>query len=222
MALDFSRIDAVLFDVDGTLRNTDDEAIARVETILGPVMGRGREAGWARPLVTAAERPVQGLLGLADRVDLDGVLNRLLDWLAPRGRTCLVAGAADALQSLSGTVGIGVVSAGPERQVRRFLDEHDLHPFVDVVVTGQTYRRTKPHADPLLGALRTLGVAPGRAVMVGDTTVDIKAGRAAGTQTLGVLTGFGRHTDLLRCRPTQVDRTLSPLVDGIVAHAAVA
>ena len=38
-----------------------------------------------------------------------------------------------------------------------------------------------------------MGVAPGNVLMVGDTTVDIRAGKAAGAQTVGVLCGFGQE-----------------------------
>ena len=220
MAIDFSRIGAVLFDVDGTLRDTDDELVHIAEGVLRRVTGPDRAVRWGRPAVLAVERPVQTLLRIADYVDLDGPLNRLIDALSPRGVTRTCPGVREALSALHGRVGIGIVSAGPQRQVERFLDQHELRGLVDVVVTGQTYRRTKPHPEPLLGALRTLGVPAPHAVMVGDTMVDIKAGNAAGTQTFGVLSGFGTRRDLLRHGPGQIASTLDPLVSGIVGTCA--
>jgi phosphoglycolate phosphatase len=43
-----------------------------------------------------------------------------------------------------------------------------------------------------------MGVPPDSCLMIGDTIVDIRAGRAAGAQTAGVLCGFGEHEELLR------------------------
>jgi phosphoglycolate phosphatase len=43
-----------------------------------------------------------------------------------------------------------------------------------------------------------MGVDPQACLMVGDTTVDIRAGRAAGAQTIGVLCGFGTQRELER------------------------
>jgi len=43
-----------------------------------------------------------------------------------------------------------------------------------------------------------MGVPPENCLMVGDTTVDIRAGRAAGAQTVGVLCGFGYREELER------------------------
>jgi phosphoglycolate phosphatase len=50
----------------------------------------------------------------------------------------------------------------------------------------------------VLWAAEQLDVAPSECLMIGDTTVDIRAGRAAGAQTIGVLSGFGDHKELSR------------------------
>jgi phosphoglycolate phosphatase-like HAD superfamily hydrolase len=43
-----------------------------------------------------------------------------------------------------------------------------------------------------------MGVFPAQCLMIGDTTVDIRAGKAAGAQTVGVLCGFGEEAELRR------------------------
>lgn len=198
MAFDPSRVRAVLFDVDGTIRDTDDEVVHKVSGLLRPVVGDDRAPRVSRALVMALESPVQVALALADRVHLDGPINHAIDYLAPHGPTEMVPGAAETIGALVGRYRMGIVSAGPRRAVQRFVAEHDLGDVMEVVITGQSYRRTKPHPEPVIGAARALGVDPAEAVMVGDTTVDIKSGRAAGAQTVGVLTGFGRRRDLER------------------------
>ncbi len=220
MALDFSGIDAVLFDIDGTLRDTDNELVDDVEKVLTRVVGADRSRRWSRGIVLAFEAPVQRLLGLADRAHVDGPINHLIDLATPRGPTRVIPEAQAVVRALHGHIPMGVVSAGPQRQVLRFLTEHDLFDAMDVVVTSQTYRRTKPSAEPVLGALRTMGVPPERAIMVGDTTVDVKAGRAAGTQTMGVLTGFGREKDLAHAGPDLIASSMTPLLDGLRGRIA--
>lgn len=217
MSLDYTRVRAALFDIDGTLRDTDDELVRTAERVLRRVAGADRASRWARPVVVAVEHRAQAVLGVADRLHIDGPINRLIDFLAPHGPTSIIADARETLAVLHGAVRIGVVSAGPTRQVERFLDQHALRPYIDVVVTSQTHRRMKPHPQPVLGALSALGVAPENAVMVGDTTVDVKAGQAAGTQTYGVLTGFGRRRDLQRHGADEIADSFAPLVAGILA-----
>ena len=71
-------------------------------------------------------------------------------------------------------------------------------PYFKVVVTGQTCRHTKPYPDPILWAASQIGVSTGACLMVGDTVVDIQSGKKAGTQTVGVLCGFGERQELER------------------------
>lgn len=204
MAIDPTRVKAVLFDVDGTLRDTDDEVVTKVAGLLEHLVGAPRASRLARAVVMGVEGPTQLVLGLADRLSLDGPLNRLIDYAAPHGATHLVPGVGETIAALAGRLPMGIVSAGPARAVQRFLDEHGLRGAMGVVATGQTYARTKPHPMPVIAAARALGVTPQEALMVGDTTVDIKAGRRAGAQTLGVLTGFGRRADLERERADEI------------------
>lgn len=220
MPIDYHRVDAVLFDVDGTLRDTDDELVHRLQRVLRWGVGRKRAVSWARPVVVSLEQRLQAILGLADRCRVDGPINRLIDLLAPRSRTSIVPAVAEVLRTLEGRVVMGVVSTGPQRQVERFLEQHDLRHHFSVIVTSQTYSRTKPHPAPVLGALRSMGIDPHAALMVGDTTVDIKAGKAAGTQTYGVLTGFGRRRDLVRQGADQIESSLVPLAEGIIERSA--
>ena len=58
--------------------------------------------------------------------------------------------------------------------------------IVDLVVTGEMVSRGKPEPDTLNLALETLGVAPGRAVTIGDTVFDVTAGKKAGVTVIGV------------------------------------
>lgn len=64
----------------------------------------------------------------------------------------------------------------------------------------------KPTPDPLLAFCRTVEVAPDRAAMVGDSTHDLIAGRAAGMVTIGVLTGLAQAEEL------------APYADHIMPH----
>lgn len=68
--------------------------------------------------------------------------------------------------------------------------------FCDTVVTRETPGRVKPHPDHLLAALDRLGTVPESAAVVGDHPMDIRSGKAAGVFTVGVLTGYGTAESL--------------------------
>lgn len=60
------------------------------------------------------------------------------------------------------------------------LDKTGLAPFFDLVVSGDTCARKKPHPEMLLHACEHFGVVPAAALMVGDSSNDVEAARAAG------------------------------------------
>ena len=99
---------------------------------------------------------------------------------------------------LSGTYALGVVSARDERSSMAFINQFELGQYFGVVVTSQTCRYTKPFPHPLIFAADQLGIQPQNCLMVGDTTVDMKAAKLAGMQAVGVLCGFGREKELRR------------------------
>jgi beta-phosphoglucomutase-like phosphatase (HAD superfamily) len=84
-------------------------------------------------------------------------------------------------------------SARDERSTRHFLDHYGLSPFFSGTVTTLTARHTKPYPDPIFFAAERMGVPPGARLMIGDTTVDSRAGVAADAHTVGVLCGFGEE-----------------------------
>jgi phosphoglycolate phosphatase-like HAD superfamily hydrolase len=70
----------------------------------------------------------------------------------------------------------------------------------------------KPAPDAVIAALAALRCAPQQALMVGDTTADILAGKAAGLKTCAVTYGFGSPEELQHCQPDYVIDTFSDLV----------
>jgi phosphoglycolate phosphatase-like HAD superfamily hydrolase len=91
-----------------------------------------------------------------------------------------------------------VVTVRGARPTHAFLEQFGLEPLFRVVATAQTTPHTKPYADPILWAARELGMPVEACLMVGDTTVDILAGKRAGAQTVAVLCGFGQRAELER------------------------
>jgi N-acetyl-D-muramate 6-phosphate phosphatase len=207
--IDVSRVRAVLFDVDGTLSDTDDHMVDQVSRFLEPVswLFKNRDPqSFARWLVLAMETPANFLYGLADKVGLDGPLSRIYDLISRRSRTFktkhnrfwIIPGIKEMLTALNKTYPMGVVSARDALTTRHFLENFDLLGFFKVIVTSQTCKHTKPYPDPVLYAAEELGVAAKNCLIVGDTIVDVHAGKAAGAQTVAVLCGFGTQRELKR------------------------
>jgi phosphoglycolate phosphatase-like HAD superfamily hydrolase len=202
MSLDLQRIQALCFDVDGTLSDTDDVYVKRVLRYLPRSLFRDPERA-ARRFVMWVEAPGNALIGLPDIFGLDDELLRLWEWLnrhrpRPMKHFLLIPGAKDMLECLRGRYLMAVVSARDEKSTRAFLDQFELTGYFREIVTAVTARHTKPYPDPIYYAANKMGVAPENCLMIGDTTVDIRAGKAAGSQTVGVLCGFGEEAELKR------------------------
>jgi len=150
------------------------------------------------------ESPGNVAMGLADRLGLDDELIGALAWFyrMPGRSTRLlppaIPGVEKLLSALDGHFPMAVVSARDEHSTLAFLDQSGLRSHFDVIVTALSTPHSKPFPDPVLQAARELGVPVADCLMIGDSTVDIRAGRLAGTQTVGVLCGFGERKELMR------------------------
>lgn len=217
MPLNVSVIKGLCFDVDGTLSDTDDLYAQTVSRMLPARFFRNRDA-IARRFVMWAEAPGNALLGHADTLGLDDEMVAILNWLHRARRHSkrnflLVPGVDEMLKLLHGNFPLAVVSARDEAGTMRFLEHFDLAKYFDVVVTGLSARYTKPYPDPVLLAASRMKLTPQNCLMVGDTTVDIRAGRSAGAQTLGVLCGFGEEPELRKMGANEVIPVTSRLTD---------
>ena len=109
----------------------------------------------------------------------------------------MVAGVHEMIIALARHFPMCTISTGGAPRVDRFLKHYDVRECFVEVIGAQTTRRMKPHPEPLLVAAAAMGVQPQECLMIGDTTIDIRTGLAAGAQTAGVLCGFGTADELL-------------------------
>jgi phosphoglycolate phosphatase len=91
---------------------------------------------------------------------------------------------------------LGVMTNDHEAVARAHLAEVGVVNMFDFIAGADSGYGAKPAPEPLLAFCRTVDVAPERAVMVGDSTHDLAAGRAAGMLCVGVLTGPASRADL--------------------------
>lgn len=196
-AIPFDRVRAWLFDLDGTLMDTDDQSVAALARRLR-FLGAPRTA---RRLVMTVETPMNAAVTLLDMLHLDAAAFALEKRLshAERGYDFrLIGGVAPLLALLASRYKMAIVSTRGLAASEAFLAQHGLTALFPVVVTRESTRRLKPHPAPVRYAAQALDVAPEDCVMVGDTTVDVRSARRAGAWAVGVLCGFGEERELRR------------------------
>ena len=217
MPLDKSQIKALCFDVDGTLSDTDDLYVQKVSQLFPRFLFKDPDHA-ARRFVMWIEAPGNALLGLADRLHLDDEMVAVIDWLNRHRKHSdkkflLVPGVDEMLKQLHGRMPMAVVSARDEKGTMRFLEQFDLVKYFDAIVTGLSAVHTKPYPDPILLAAQKMNVSPENCLMIGDTTVDIRAGKSAGAQTLGVLCGFGEEPELKKIGADEIVEDTTKLLE---------
>lgn len=215
------KVRALCFDVDGTLSDTDDLYAQKVSRFLPRFLFKDPDHT-ARRLVMWIESPGNALLGFADTVGLDDEMVAVINWLYRHRKHSskkflLVPGVEEMLKQLHGRYPMSVVSARDERGTMTFLEQYDLVRYFDAVVTGLSAEHTKPYPDPVLLAAKKMNVPPENCLMIGDTTVDIRAGKAAGAQTVGVLCGFGEEPELRKFGADEVLEDTTKLLEILPA-----
>jgi phosphoglycolate phosphatase len=188
-------IDAVLFDLDGTLADTAPDMVRTVNAMriargLAPV-----DASRVRPFVSKGAR---GMLCAAFEITVEhpDYTSMREEFLAIYGEnlcvdTCLFPGMETLLEALEADgVAWGVVTNKFEHFARAILERLGLGRRAGVLVGGDTCARAKPFADPLLFAAATMNVHPVRSVYVGDDERDVQAARAAGMHALVAAYGY--------------------------------
>lgn len=188
-------IDAVLFDLDGTLADTAAD--------LGAVLNRLRSEAGQAPLPAATIRPhvskgVRGLLGIGFALEPgdDGYAELHQRFLAYYGDSLCVAttlfeGVLGLLASLEAEgIKWGVVTNKTSRYTLPVMAALGLGRRAACIVSGDSSPRPKPAADPLLLASTLAGALPARCLYVGDDLRDMQAARAAGMGAIAAAWGY--------------------------------
>ena len=100
-------------------------------------------------------------------------------------------GAREGLQRLRAAgLRMACVTNKPGRFARELLQDKDLLGYFEAVFGGDDFEHKKPDPQPLLGACAALGSAPARTLVVGDSSNDARAARAAGCPVVLVTYGY--------------------------------
>ncbi len=192
-----------LFDLDGTLIDSKEDISKSVNLALDRLglqrVAESRIAGFVGEGVqkliqrtlreSTGSAPKPEMVSIAIPAYLEAYGQHLLD------STRLYSGVREALEMISWAKS-AVITNKPETFSRRILEGLGIAGRFCAILGGDSTDRRKPDPDPLRRVMKTCRALPADTVMVGDSRVDIQAGKAAGTITCGVLGGFGTREEL--------------------------
>ncbi len=198
----FQNIQAVLFDLDGTLIDSAPDLGAAVDKMR---VDRGMSSlplAHYRPMAGAGAR---GMIGLAfgytpDHPGYEAMKEEFFRNYEScmTERTFAFEGVAQMIAALVAVkLPWGVVTNKSKRFAEPLTQVMPLFKTSAVLICGDTTPHAKPHPEPLLEAARRLGLDPSACIYVGDDERDIVAGHAAGMKTVAATYGYlGAQSDV--------------------------
>jgi HAD superfamily hydrolase (TIGR01509 family) len=184
-----SAVEAVVFDLDGVLVDSDHiwhevrEGLARER---GGRWTDRSEADMMGMSSTEWSQYLHEVVGLAEtpRELNDEVVRRMLERYAQE--LPLIDGAAEAVRRLRGSFRLALASSSNRELIDGVLDAGGLAGLFEVTVSSEEVARGKPAPDVFLEAARRLDVSPERCAAIEDSANGIRAAHAAGMRVIAV------------------------------------
>ncbi|MDO8489860.1 MAG: HAD-IA family hydrolase [bacterium] len=189
-------ITTFLFDIDGTVLDTREFILQATEHALATL-------GYAIPERSVMKKSVgkpfpEYYFSLTDlNADIEALIEAHRAWQLSHFEVSVIfPHALETLQTLKNNgYNIAAVTTRGRATSLQTLVNAGVFDLFDVIISGNDTPELKPSPVPLFKALEHLHETPGNAVMIGDSHLDIEAGKNAGTKTIRATYGF--HSDNL-------------------------
>ena len=209
------KVKGILFDLDGTIV---DSTQAYIEAARAGFEAVGQKPPEMRGALEIPRRLEQGL-SIDDMVSNN--VQRFLAvylktyYLVTKLKTKPVPNVQTTMAVLSKKAKLALITMRfvPKSEVLEELAEFGLAEYFKYVVTALDTQKPKPSPEAVIKTIKALDVNMCDCIIVGDSVTDVRAGKAAGAMTVGVLSGLFSNMELVREKPDLVlaDVTKLPL-----------
>ena len=211
------KVKGILFDLDGTILDTKD-AYIEAATIAFKAIGRknpSTERLLELPKRVENKQSIVDIVGENPQGFLDVFLKTFYA-IAPT-KTKPMPNIANILKRLSQKAKLSVITMRfmPKEIILLELKQHGLDRYFAEVVTALDTCKPKPSPEALIHASDAMDVQMCECVIVGDSVVDVQAGKAAGAKTVAVLTGLYTQKELAQEKPDFIIKDISELLNLI-------
>ena len=204
-------IKAILFDLDGTVINTNELIFQSFEYALETVLHTSLSRDILR---TTFGKPLAQIMQEMGGEQAQELRKAFVDYsIAHENDIYLFPGVEKALKELKAlNIKTAVVTSRLYRSALLDLHQFELEKYFDVFITPEATEKHKPNPEPALKALEQLGTEPHEAIMTGDSVLDLLCGKQAGCKTAAVRYSLFPLEELLEYQPDYVIDTLQDLV----------
>ena len=182
-------IDAVVFDLDGVVIDTEElwdevrEGFARERGGRWSAQAQADMMGMSSTEWSLYLHDVVGVSESPAEINRE-VVRRMLDRYSER--LPLIDGAVDAVKRLAAQWPLGVASSSNRELIDRVLEVSSLAPYFHATVSSEEVERGKPAPDVYLEAAHRLGVKPSRSAAIEDSASGIRSAHAAGMHVVAI------------------------------------
>jgi phosphoglycolate phosphatase len=218
--MEFSKLQAAIVDLDGTMVDTVGDFEAALNAMLGglglPAVGR---AFIERTVGKGSEHLIRSTLAEvgADAQWYSAAWSGYQrHYLAINGRySAVYPGVVEGLRQFAAAgLALACLTNKPTAFARALLVDKGLDGFFSHVFGGDAFARKKPDPLPLLETCRALGTLPAHTLMIGDSSNDARAARAAGCPVVLVSYGYNHGRPVAEAAPDAVIHRLDALHPG--------
>jgi len=210
------RVKAIILDLDGTLVDSRQAYLEAARTAFSSV---GQQTVTIKTAMEIPKRFEQGI-PIDDLLpDVDTKKFRRIYLKAYYQAAAVMAkplpDIAKSLQKLSEKAKLALTTRRevPNKVVIRQLKNFGLEGYFQIVVTACDKFSPKPSPDALIECSRKLRVKTSQCAVVGDSIVDVEAGKRAGAKTVAVLSGIFSRDELKKEKPDLILKSVTKLPD---------
>ncbi len=211
------KIELIIFDLDGTIVNSIFDIADGVNHVLNSMKRRSISTKEVQNMVGSGVRKLieLALNGTEDEEVMENALIKFQEYYSNNltTKTRPYKGVVSTVQQLS-VYKKAIYSNKPQELTTKVIKDLDLNSYFNVVqgADDSKYKR-KPSPEGIAYILEKLHVKPAHALMVGDSTHDIQAGKKAGLMTCAVTYGYREEKILAEESPDYMIHQLPELVD---------
>ena len=205
-------IDTVLFDLDGTIINTNELIIT---TFMHFIEKNGLKPHTREEIIPHMGMTLEHQLQIfSGREDVAELVADYRKYNRERHDELIrdFPHVKEVISSLyEQGITMGIVTTKIKETTLLALNMFGLKPYMKSIVTVEDVKHPKPHPEPILTAMRELNADPARTLMVGDSAADLQCAKAAGVHAAGVAWSLKGESMLRKYDPDYILQDMTDL-----------
>ncbi len=217
MSVEKLKVNGIFFDLDGTIVDSR-EAYYEAARIAFQALGQEMPE---KEVVLEITRKLERKQPIKDVVkgDLHEFLTSYLNayYSITTKKTKLLPNVSTTLETLSAKAKLALVTmrAFPKENIIKELEGFNIAKYFSYVVTALDTDNPKPSPEALIKCVKALDVQMCDCAIVGDSISDVRAGKAAGSKTVAVLSGLFSRQELMEENPDLIIKDVTALPNFI-------